>query len=250
MSTPNPPSPSTNGYFRVLPPATVTYMHNVLATFVNAIPEGCYPFCESTKYPKITAVMIAKTPRPWLMDFVEERLGQLANYEYREWINGQQPFITFGELQLWRLKLYVQYIWFWNLPDDEDLAMIFNLTKRRAGSLANDFIARFRKTAIYPVALQRLYDLIISTKPVRTKIRNVKDTAIGDIYKMPSARLVNTAQYLVEDLAILVPAKRMAIPYLWDKDQYWMWVDEVMVDVMKTNQAVKNALFTMYPIPL
>jgi hypothetical protein len=224
-------------------------MNNVLATFVNAIPEGCYPFCESTKHSKITPALIAKTPKPWLMDFVEERLGQLANYEYREWINGQQPFITFRELQLWRLKLYVQYIWFWNLPDDEDLAMIFNLTKRRAGSLANDFTARFRKTAIYPVALQRLYDLIISTKPVMSKVRNAKDSAMGSVYKMPSARLVNTAQFLVEDLAILVPAKRMAIPYLWDKEQYWMWVDEVMIDIMKTHIAVKNELFKMYPIP-
>ncbi len=224
-------------------------MHNVLATFVNGIPEGCYPFCDSAKYSKITPAMIAKTPRPWLMDFVEERLSQLANYEYREWLNGQQPFITFRELQLWRLKLYVQHIWFWNLPEDDDLAMIFNLTKRRAASLATDFIARFRKTAIYPVALLRFYDLILSTKPVRSKIRNTKDSAIGDIYRVPSARLVNTAQYLVEDLAILVPSKRMAVPYMWDKEQGWMWIDEVMIDVMKTNQKVKNDLFAMYPVP-
>jgi hypothetical protein len=224
-------------------------MHNVLATFVNAIPAGCYPFCESAKHSKITPTMIAKTPQAWLMDFVEERLGQLANYEYREWINGQQPFITFRELQLWRLKLYVQYIWFWNLPDDEDLAMIFNLTKRRAGSLATDFNARFRKTAIYPVALRRLYDSIISATPARRNERNAKGTAKGDVYKIPSARLVNTAQYLVDDLAIEVPTKRMAIPYLWDKEQYWMWVDEVMIDVMKTNKAVQQKLYSMYPIP-
>lgn len=224
-------------------------MNNVLATFVNAIPEGCYPFCESTKHSSITPAMTAKMPRPWLMEFVEERLGLLANYEYREWINGQQPFITFRELQLWRLKLYVQYIWFWNLPDDEDLAMIFNLTKRRAASLATDFNARFRKTAIYPVALRRLYDSIISTTPARRNERNAKGTAKGDVYKMPSARLVNTAQYLVDDLAIEVPTKRMAIPYLWDKEQYWMWVDEVMIDVMKTNKAVEQKLYNMYPIP-
>jgi len=224
-------------------------MHNVLTTFVNAIPDGCYLFCESTKHSKITPAMIARTPRPWLMDFVEERLGRISNYEYREWINGQQPFITFRELQLWRLKLYVQYIWFWNLPDDEDLAMIFNLTKRRAASLASDFIARFRKTAIYPVALRRLYDLITSTTPARRNERNAKGTAKGDVYKMPSARLVNTAQYLMEDLALEVPKKRMANPYLWDKEQYWMWVDEVMIDIMTTNQAVQQKLYDMYPIP-
>lgn len=224
-------------------------MHNVLATFVSGIPEGCYQFCSSTKHDKITKAMIEKTPRPWLMAFVEERLEQLADYEYREWINGQQPFITFRELQLWRLKLYVQYIWFWNLPEDDDLAMIFNLTKRRAGSLVMDFIARFRKTAIYPVALRRLYDVIISAQPVRKNESNSKGQARGNVYKLPSARLLNTAQYLVEDLMILVPSRRIANPYLWDPEQSWIWIDEVMIDLMQTNAAVRKQLEDMYPVP-
>jgi hypothetical protein len=242
-------NPPISGYFAVALPDTSKYMHNVLATFVNGIPDGCYKFCASAKNARITEAMINNTPRPWLMDFVEERLGHLSNYEYREWINGQQPFITFRELQLWRLRLYVQYIWFWNLPDDDDLAMIFNLTKRRAGSLASDFIARFRKTAIYPVALRRLYDLITSTRPVQQGKRNTKGSANGDVYKLPSSRLLSTAEYLVEDLAIQVPSKRLAIPYLWDPDQYWMWVDEAMIDIMKTNAGVRQRLFDMYPIP-
>lgn len=249
MSSSNPPSPSSNGYFPVPPPGPGKYMHNVLATFANGIPEGCYKFCTSSKHAAITTTMASKTPRPWLMEFVEERLSQLANYEYREWLNGQQPFITFRELQLWRLKLYVQYVWFWNLPDDDDLAMIFNLTKRRAGSLAADFIARFRKTAIYPVALQRLYDIVTAANPVKSNVRNAKDTAIGSVFRMPSERYVNTAQYLVEDLTILVPAKRMANPYLWDKEQYWIWIDDVMIDIIKTNKNVRTQLQSMYPVP-
>ena len=248
MSTPTPIS-SPNGYFDVRPPAAIIYMHNVLATFVNGIPEGCYDFCTSNKNSKITDAMKNKTPKPWLLDFVEERLGMLANHEYRQWINGQQPFITFRELQLWRLQLYVQYIWFWNLPDDDDLAMIFNLTKRRSASLASDFIARFRKTAIYPVALRRLYDLITAGTPARRNERNLKGSAKGDVYKIPSARFLNTAQYLMEDLAIEVPGARIATPYLWDKEQYWLWVDERMIDVMKTNKAVQKKLYDMYPVP-
>jgi hypothetical protein len=249
MSTSNPPSAPANGYFAVPLPNASKYMQNVLATFVNGIPEGCYEFCTSTTHSQITSAMISKTPRPWLMEFVEERLRELANYEYREWLNGQQPFITFRELQLWRLRLYVQYLWFWNLPDDDDLAMIFNLTKRRAGSLAADFIARFRKTAIYPVALQRLYSLVLSGDPKKSNVRNNKDTAIGCVYEMPSERYLNTAEYLLEDLAILVPMKRMASPYLWDKEQYWIWIDNVMIDIMRTNQKVKTQLANMYPIP-
>lgn len=189
------------------------------------------------------------TPRPWLIDFVEQRLGELANYEYRQWVNGQQPFITFRELQLWRLQLYVQHIWFWNLPDDDDLAMIFNLTKRRAASLANDFTARFRKTAVYPVALRRLYDLITLGTPQRRKERNTKNSANGDVYRISSARFLNTARSLVDDLLIEVPNARIASPYLWDEEQYWMWVDERMIDVMKTNKAVQTKLYDMYPIP-
>jgi hypothetical protein len=122
-----------------------------------------------------------------LRSFVEERLGGLADYEYRNWVNGQEPFVTPRELQLWRLKIYVQYIWFWNLPEDEDLAMIFNLTKRRAANLAADFFARFRKTIIYPVALRRLYALTNTSEPELEK-DDPKHHAMGNVYRIPLNR--------------------------------------------------------------
>src|SRR6266403_2713797 len=37
----------------------------------------------------------------------------------------------------------------------------------------------------------------------------------------------------------LPTALRMASPYLWDREQYRMWMDEVTVDVMKTNEALR-----------
>ena len=224
-------------------------MHNVLGTFANAIPRECYSYCTSAKFASISKTMIGnEEDKAWLFDYVQERLGKLADFEYREWINGQQPFITPRELQLWRLRLYVQYIWYWNLPDDEDLAMIFNLTKRRASNLASDFVARFRKTVIYPVALRRLYALITKTEPL-SRETHPKGTAKGGIYKVPSARLVNAAQYLVEDLRSQLPIKRMANPYLWDKEQFLMWVDNVMIDVMKNNSRLRELFYKMYRLP-
>jgi hypothetical protein len=127
--------------------------------------------------------------------------------------------------------------------------MIFNLTKRKAGNLTSDFVARFRKTIIYPVALRRLYALINTTEPEGEKQRHPKAAADGYIYRVPSSRLVNSAQYLVDDLRDQLPTKRMANPYLSDKEQYRMWIDLVTVDVMKTNDELRLRLYDLYKYP-
>jgi hypothetical protein len=236
-------------YCAVPVPTDLVYMPNVLLTFVHAIPQECYRYCTSQKHPNVAIDSLPQADRQaCLRDYVEERLGRLADYEYGGWINGQQPFVTPRELQLWRLKIFVQYIWFWNLPDDDDLGMIFNLTKRRAANLAADFVARFRKTIIYPFALRRLYALINTTDPESTE-KHPKVHAEGNIYRIPSSRLVNAAQYLVEDMRSELPTKRMATPYLWDKEPYRMWIDQVTVDVMKTNEALRAQFYTMYRMP-
>ena len=248
----NTPTPQVNyeAYFAVPLPTDVIYMPNVLLTFVHSIPQECYGYCNSANHANVNVSTLSATDiQTYLRDYVEERLGKLADYEYRSWINGQQPFVTPRELQIWRLKIYVQYIWFWNLPDDDDLALIFNLTKRRAANLAADFVARFRKTIVYPVALRRLYALINTTDP-ETDAKHPKVSADGWVYRIPASRLVNAAQYLVEDIRAQLPAMHMSNPYLWDKDQYRMWIDKVMVDVMKTNEALRIRFYTMYKIPL
>jgi hypothetical protein len=236
-------------FFPVPLPTDLLYMPNVLLTFVHAIPEECYEHCKSEKHSGANPVTLAFGERQaHLRDFVEERLGKLADYEYRQWINGLQPFVTPRELQIWRLKMYMQYIWFWSLPDDEDLALIFNLTKRRAANLAADFFARFRKTMVYPVALRRLYFLINTTEPETTEA-HPKVSATGLIYRIPSSRFVNVAQYLVEDIRAHLPALHMQNPYLWDKEQYRMWIDKVTVDVMKSNDQLRTQFYSMYKIP-
>lgn len=246
---PQMPPVDYEAYRAVPPPTGLPYMPNVLLTFVHAIPVECHEYCTSAKHPNVDPSTLGDANlQAYLRDYVEERLGCLSEYEYREWINGQQPFVTPRELQIWRLKMYVQYIWFWSLPDDEDLALIFNLTKRRATNLAADFFARFRKTIVYPVALRRLY-FLINTRTAETSAKHPKVPAEGDIYRIPSSRLVNAAQYLVEDIRSVLPALQMASPYLWDKEQYRMWIDKVTVDVMKTNDSLRLRFYQMYRIP-
>ncbi len=247
--TPQKPPVDYEAFLPVPIPAALNYMPNVMLTFVHSIPRECYPYCTSKKCP--TGDVSALSPdqlQLYLREYVQERLSALADYEYRGFINGEQPFVTSRELQIWRLKIYVQYIWYWNLPDDEDLALIFNLTKRQASNVAGDFIARFRKTIVYPVALRRLYALINTTESESTE-KHPKLNANGNIYRIPSSRFVNAAQYLVDDIRTQLPALRMASPYLWDKEQYRMWIDDVTVDVMKTNNELRLQFYGMYKIP-
>lgn len=235
-------------YFEVSIPSDLAYMHNVLLTFASAIPEDCRQYCTSAKHPSVTPMTEGDGHHVYLRDFVEERLLELADYEYRGWINGQQPFVTPRELQIWRLRQFVQYIWFWNLPDDEELAMIFNLTKRRAANLGSDFSARFRKTIIYPVALRRLYHLI-NVKPPFDEKEHPKAAAAGFRYRVPSRRIAAAAENLVDDLRVELPRIRMATPFIWDRDINLMWIDKVTVDVMKTNEAIRRRLYDMYKLP-
>ncbi|HEX6083491.1 MAG TPA: hypothetical protein VF266_03135 [Thermoanaerobaculia bacterium] len=226
------------------------YMHNVLLTFVSAIPQYCYRYCTSAKHPRFTGLLQGDELQAYLRDYVEERLGQLADYEYREWMNGRQPFITPRELQIWRLRQFVQYIWFWNLPDENALAMIFNLTKRRAQALGTDFIARFRKTIVYPVALRRLYHLINTAKPSMPALQaHPRTPAEGYVYRVPARRFVEAAQSLAEDLRAEIPDMPITPPYLWDEDFNEMWVDKTMVDIMTTNEKVRKRLYDVYPLP-
>jgi hypothetical protein len=235
-------------YFSVKGPDRTPFMSNVLTTFIQSIPTECHSHCTSSEFKHVDTNNDART-KAALSAYVEERLNAIADHECRAWINGQLPFITPRELQLWRLRMFVQYVWFWNLPDDEDLAMIFNLTKRQAGNLAGDFTARFRKTVIYPVALRRLYALINTAVPDKEKEKHPHGSANGSVYRVPSNRLVNAAQYLVDDIRLEHPTRQMASPYLWDKDTGRMWIDSVTIDIMKTDNALRIRFYDMYKIP-
>jgi hypothetical protein len=238
-------------YAKVDVPTDQVYMHNVLQTFVHAIPKYCYQYCDSGLHQGKDIISLPDDRvHVALRAYVEERLGKLADYEYRSWMNGQQPFVTPRELQIWRLRLYVQYIWFWNLPDDDDLALIFNLTKRRAANLTADFVARFRKTIVYPVALRRLYALINLDTPVKTGAKHPKGFAIGEVFRIPTSRFVDAAYFLVEDIRTHIPNLLMTVPYLWDREKYLMWMDNETIKVMKSNEELRLRFYSMYKIPV
>src|SRR5262245_16334669 len=124
-------------------------MTNVVSLFVLGIPKQHYVDC-GIQGDALKTDDSAEKVRETLNAFVRERLTALATFEYTSWINGRTPFVTPRELQLWRLLQFVKYIWFWDLPENEILATIFNATRRRAANLASDFEARFRKTILYP----------------------------------------------------------------------------------------------------
>ena len=242
-------------FFDVELPEVDPYMNNVLLTFVYGIPIECYGFCVSEeskrKNVKIDDLPSQEQKVPYLVHFVRERLMWLADYEYLTWINGQTPFITPRELQIWRLRQFVQFIWFWEVPDDEDLALIFNLTKIKASTLASDFSARFRKTILYPVSLRRFYYLINNSSPVFSQlVPSAKSkSAEGYLYKVPRLRYEATAKFLAEDIRSELPTNRIAEPYLADKDLEHLWIDLTMEDVIKTNRELMEKLFKIYKIP-
>ena len=73
----------------------------------------------------------------FLNKFVRQKVTRIAQYEHHNWLDGRMPFVTYRELQIWRLRQYVEFIWDWHIPDDEVLASIFNITKRKATNLIN-----------------------------------------------------------------------------------------------------------------
>lgn len=132
----------------------VDYLESVLLIFADHILAEEYEKCvvydddgTKTAFPKGGD---RTQQRDHLRRYVEQRLRQIAMFEYSQWINGRMPFVTVRDLQLWRLLQFCQYVWKWNLPEEEHIATIFNLTRRRASSLVSDFIARFRKLYLYP----------------------------------------------------------------------------------------------------
>ncbi len=220
------------------------WMNNVIYVFANGIPEDCYSYCKEECNTETDDV------RQYLSEFVRIRLKKLAVNEYHLWINGRIPYITPRELQLWRLRQFVQYIWFWNLPEDEDLAMIFNATKRKASNLINDFIARFRKTLLFPIALRRLYNLLMS-EPEREELSHYKKPdVLGDAFLVINQRYVDDCNMLIYEIRTrLTKNYPITDSFLYDKDEKLMWVDKAVLNIIRTNDDIMKEIFDNYPEP-
>jgi len=226
-------------------PQNRPWMDNVIRILINGIPEDCYELCQD-----IVPENNLQENSQYLKEFVQERLLTLAEREYKLWINGRMPYITPRELQLWRLRQFVQYIWFWNLPDDNDLAMIFNTTKRKASNLINDFIARFRKTLLFPVSIRRLYKVLEDEPVMEDKPHREKPNVIGNIYELINRRYLDDCNMLINEIRIRLPNNQpISDSYFHNKEILQIWVEQSVVKLIKDNNDIIRDIFNTYPMP-
>lgn len=160
------------------------YLPQVINMFIEGIPEDRWQDCLVGIGAQVDLTKIGSDERTTLLGkFVDEKLRNISLEEYGDWLNGKMPFVTFRELQLWRFQRFAAGIWFWNVPEAETIAMIFNLTKTKANNLISDFKARFGKMYILPWSLHRfLYIITNKDSPMKDRI-NDKD---GRYFVVPS----------------------------------------------------------------
>lgn len=236
-------------FLKLVPPKIPILLENVTLAFVKNIPEDAKHNCrdETGAVFPIHSDYIAQ--RKHLMRFVHERLDQIARLEYNLWLNGRLPFITPREIQVWRLRQYVEHIWAFQLPDDDDLAMIFNTTKLRAATLSADFVARFRKALLFPIALRRLYRILRCKDPVYTVVdKDIEyKQAYGWTFRVPSSRYIQDTNALIEEYRLKVGGFLRDAAMFFAEDNI-MWVSEKVVQLANDDE-IKTELLKLYKIP-
>ncbi len=236
-------------YLKPKLPPIPSILDNVLLVFSNSIPIDARKNCKlrnGTAYPADNDE--ARTTRH-LMAFVSERLNYISQLEYALWLNGRLPFITPRELLLWRLRQYIEHIWAYQLPDDDDLALIFNTTKAKAAYLSADFVARFRKALLFPIALRRLYKILRKEDENYTVIDPDFEwkQAIGSTFKVPSGRYVLDANTLIQELR-LRSRDYLRDAVLISKEDSFMWVSERVLTLAADNKIMQDIL-SFYRVP-
>jgi len=243
------PAIGTDDFLQLTPPSIPALLDNVLLVFSNNIPEDARNKCmlnSGVAYP-VTGDDSAR--RRHLLGFVRERLEMVSRLEYALWLNGRLPFITPRELFIWRLRQYVEYIWAFQLPDDDDLAMIFNSTRLKAANLTADFSARFRKALLFPIALRRLYRILLEEDP-HYRIVDAEyehKQAFGKTFRIPSSRYVQDANSLIEEYR-LRSNDFLRNAALLSREQNIMWISHRIIEYAK-DETLRIELFDLYKIP-
>jgi hypothetical protein len=231
------------------PPSLPELLENVILVFANNIPEDAKPKCKLTAgahYP-LKGDEVAK--RQHLLSFVRDRLEIVSRLEYALWLNGRLPFVSPRELLLWRLRQYVEHIWAFQLPDDDDLAMIFNSTRMRAAHLASDFTARFRKALLFPVALRRIYRILRGEDeryPVVDVEREYRQ-AIGSTFRVPSNRYLQDINALIDEYRLREGGFLRDAARIPGEDGV-LWVSDRIIKLARDNK-IRTELLNLYKSP-
>jgi hypothetical protein len=226
-------------------------LNNVLLVFSNNIPEDARAKCALNSGVAFPVDGDPAEQRVHLLGFVSERLDMVSRRESALWLNGLLPFITPRELFIWRLRQYVEFIWAFQLPDDDDLSMIFNSTRLKAANLTADFTARFRKALLYPIALRRLYRILRGEDPnygvVAANIEYKK--AYGRTFRIPSSRYVQDANALIDEFRLRdAEGGYLRDAALVSREQNIMWVSHDIADLANDDE-LRQELFRLYEIP-
>lgn len=231
-------------FLEVQAPEPPILMNNVVNVFIHGIPEDSFAQCKGSK---LSSQVTEEATHQTLDEFIRERLNMIALYEYCIWINGQIPFVTSRELELWRLLQFVKFVWFWNLPDDDDLALIFNSTKRKASNLASDFLARFRKTILFPVAIRRLFNML-HQNPVRDNIDHPRKNWKGCIYRIEFYRYFEHLNALIAEITEQTQTVLLDACF-YDREESLIWVPSELREIVIEDNKLQERLFNMYPLP-
>jgi hypothetical protein len=224
-------------------PEVPGFLEQVIDLFAAAIPPGGREEC----------VLNDRTPFPlegdeteqleFLREFVRQRLKRIAEFEYVSWMNGLMPFVSPRDIRIWRLRQFAEYIWDWDLPDDDDIATIFNLTKRQAGNLVGDFHARFRKVYLYPLFVRRLLKIVAGAWVHEARVGD----GLGKVFQIPSKRYIYEMNVMISELraregrVLLRPAG----PYR--RNYQLMWVSDRVVELL-TDEAIRTELLERHPV--
>ena len=237
-------SPSTRDTEWSSAPVPAEYLAPVIGLLAAAIPQDVRSKCMLGNGKSFPAAGSEQLQQGFLLDFVREKLDRIAQYEYRNWLNGRMPFVSPRQLQLWRLRQFAEFILDWDLPDDEALAVAFNLTNRQAANLVSDFYAKFRKLYVFPRILRRLFALL-SGSPAIGKAQS--QGVYGRVYRIPSKRYVEEMNVVINELRENRRRDVLASASFFRRNPQLMWVAEHVLEIL-SERATREALESLYPV--